>query len=62
MTKEEKEVLDLLSEAHNKFADITQTHPADMQDWEHGIHQLQRIIMGRITRRDYSEEFKTIEA
>ena len=56
-TKEEKEVMDLLVEAHNKFAKIEQTHPSDINEWVEGIHRCQSILQGRVVRRDYPDVF-----
>jgi hypothetical protein len=56
-TKEEKEVMDLLVKAHNKFAKIEQTHPSDMNEWVDGIHRCQSILQGRVVRRDYPDIF-----
>lgn len=55
--KEEKEVMDLLLEAHNKFVKIKQTHPSDMGEWIEGVHRCQRILQGRVVRRDYPYDF-----
>ena len=59
-TKEEKELMDMILDVHNKFCDIKRTHPDEMRDWIDGIHKCQGIIMMRITRRDYTNEFSSI--
>jgi hypothetical protein len=56
-TKEEKEIMDLLVEAHNKFAKIEQTHPSDINEWVDLIHRCQSILQGRVVRRDYPDVF-----
>jgi len=60
-TKEEKEIMNLILQAHNKFIKIEQTHPSDMPEWVDGIHKCQSIIINRIVRRDYPETFNTIK-
>lgn len=60
MNKEEQELLELISKVHNTFAAFKQTHPSDITRWVDGIHEIQSVLMNRITRRDYPETFKTI--
>jgi len=57
-TKEEKEVMNLLVKAHNKFVKIERTHPSEINDWVNAFHTLQSILMNRVVRRDYPETFK----
>lgn len=59
LTKEEAEIMDLITKAHSKYIDLIQTHPSDMPDWVNGIHSLQNVLGGRILRRDYPETFST---
>jgi hypothetical protein len=60
-TKEEKEVMDLLIQAHNKFIKIYQTHPSDIKDWVDGIHRCQSILKCRVVRRDYPNHFYSVK-
>ena len=61
MTLEEKEVMDLLVEAHNKYVQMESTHPSDITDWVNSFHILQDILTRRILRRDYPDVFITIQ-
>ena len=56
-TKEEQEIIDLLTEAHNKFVLLPKTHPDDTIHWRVGIHKCQGVLMGRVVRRDYPDTF-----
>lgn len=56
-TEQEEEIINLLTEAHNKFVKLEQTHPDDIKQWINGIHKCQNVIMGRIVRRDYPNVF-----
>ena len=56
-TKDEKEIMNLLVKAHNKFAKLIQTHPSEMQDWIIPFHSCQGVLMNRVVRRDYPNEF-----
>ena len=59
-TEEEKEIMDLLVQAHNKFVKLNPTHPSDVSDWVNSIHGLQNVLGGRVLRRDYPETFHSI--
>lgn len=59
-TEQEKEVMDLLIKAHNKFVALDRTHPSEMQNWVIAFHTLQGIMMNRIVRRDYPKHFNKI--
>jgi len=59
ITKEEKQVLDKISEAHRAFAELEQQHPNDIRDYINGIHILQGLIMQRIARRADPNMFPT---
>lgn len=59
-TKDEDEVMDLLRKAHNKFVLMQKTHPSEMQDWVFFLHRLQGLMMERVARRDYPNEFNSI--
>lgn len=56
-TKEEESVWENLINAHNQFIKLPNGHPSDMHDWITAIHQLQSIMMCRITARDYPDVF-----
>lgn len=60
-TKEEKEVADLLIEAHNKFIKLKRTHPSEMDEWIVNFHRLQKVVGFRILRRDYPDTFYSIK-
>ena len=57
--KEEKEIMDSLVLAFNKFIKLEQTHPSHISDFVQGIHLCQSQIMNRILQRDYPEVFPT---
>lgn len=59
-TREEKEIMDLIVEAHNKFTELKSTHPSDIIEWIDGMHKLQNVLGGRVLRRDYPNVFKTV--
>ncbi len=59
-TKQEKEIMDLLVEAHNKFVKMKKTHPNEITDWINSIHRLQDLLGARVLRRDYPNEFYSI--
>lgn len=56
-TEQEEEIMNLLMEAHTKFAIMKQTHPDDMREWVEGIHKCQNILIGRVVTRDYPDFF-----
>ena len=60
MLDQEKQIMALLVEAHNKYIALELTHPSDLPDWVNSFHNLQRILSSRIVRRDYPEDFATI--
>lgn len=57
MNKEERAIMDLLTEAHNKYISLPVTHNADYIEWTFFIHGLQRTITQRVIRRDYPDDF-----
>ena len=59
-TQEEKQIMDLIVDAHNKFLQLKQTHPNEINEWINGIHYLQNVLGWRILRRDYPAEFITV--
>ena len=58
-TKEEKEIMDLLEQAYEKFIELERTHPHEMQEYVYAYHQLQNLVCFRILRRDYPDTFFT---
>lgn len=59
-TKQEKEVMNLLVQAHNKFTALVETHPSETSEWLISFHRLQVIIGERVLRRDYPDTFTSI--
>lgn len=51
MTSEERKVLDSLIETWNLFIKLPVEHRDDNDEFRHGLHDLQRIIMVREVRR-----------
>ena len=47
LTPEEKEVLDLLGEAFEKFKTLPQLHSMDLQEFCIAVHNAERIIISR---------------
>lgn len=58
-TKKEKEVMDSLANAWNKFCELNQTHPMDKDEFCAGIHECQKTLSMRILRREHPEQFPT---
>lgn len=48
ITDNEREILDLLAEAHNKFVALSDKHPSATQEWIFYIHGLESVIGYRI--------------
>ena len=51
MKKEEKEVLDDLVNAWNKFVKLDKEHPEEINDFADGIHKCQYVLAMRIARQ-----------
>ena len=51
LTDEEREILDLLSQAFNKFKTLPIQHPMHQGEFATSIHQSQRLIMSRVVAR-----------
>lgn len=56
-TPEEREVMDLLVEAHNKFLAL-EPKTERMAEWVLGIHLLQQLCIQRMLKRLYPEYFR----
>lgn len=54
---EEKEIMDLLIEAHRKYCQLKPLHPSDITDWVNGLHKLQDILIVRTVFRKYPKYF-----
>ena len=61
MNIDEREVMELLKEAWNKFQALDQTHPDHKRDFADGIHKCQEQIIHRVVQRDYPNDFPTYE-
>ena len=59
MSPEEYEVMTLLMQAHDKFAQLERTHPNEIKDWVDAIHTQQAILGMRVLRRDYPDYWAT---
>lgn len=53
----EKSISDCLVEAWNTFISLEQTHPSDIDDFNKGIHDLQKVIGMRELRRLMPEKY-----
>lgn len=40
MNKDEKEIMNLIVKAHNKYVNLETMHPADIGEWANHIHGL----------------------
>jgi len=54
---EEESVLIKLTDAWNKFCDLSSQHPDEARDFADGIHKCQYVIAMRSVRDDYPETF-----
>ena len=61
MNEDEREIMNLLVEAHNKFTEMESTHPNKISEWVDSIHRLQDLLGMRILRRDYPRDFPTFK-
>ena len=61
MDDQEKEIMELLVQAWNKFYVLKQTHPDHKRDFADGIHKCQDQIIHRVVQRDYPIEFPTYQ-
>lgn len=60
-TKKERRAFDALMKAHDLFIQLPVTHPSEQTIWIEAIHQQQMLFGMRVLRRDYPNEFVTIE-
>lgn len=49
----------LIKDLWNLFIDLEQTHPSDEGDFQHGIHELQKVMGMRRLRRILPQEYPT---
>ncbi len=55
LTTEEKEVMDHLVDAVNKYALLPAQHPCELEDFLNTTHRLQDILAIRVARRAFPE-------
>lgn len=53
----EYEICCKITEIWNLFNNLYQTHPSDLEDFQHGIHELQKVMAMRKIRRLYPNEY-----
>jgi len=61
ITPAEKEIIDLLVLAWNKFIRLDEQHPCDKSEFMDAIHKAQQLIMIRDARRNNPEIFPIYE-
>lgn len=59
--KQEEEILNSITKAHNDFLLLPVQHKSDLPDWIKGIHDLQKVLGLRILRREHPSVFKTVK-
>lgn len=57
-TKEEQEILDLITTAHNKYVSIQPAADNDGLKWANCINGLQEVLIYRFVKREYPNHFK----
>lgn len=55
-TAEEDEVVSCLGEAWDKFLRLEVLHADQVEEFRHGIHRLQHIVMSRPVQRVYNQK------
>lgn len=55
--EDEKFISDCLVDIWNKFINLEQTHPDDIEDFRRSIHNLQKVIGMRELRRLMPEKY-----
>lgn len=50
MTPPEREVVEALGEAWNKFLELDEIHPMDKGEFASAVHRAQNIVMARAAR------------
>ena len=56
-TDKEQEIMNMIVDVHNLYADLESTHDSDLSEWVLSIHNLQRIVSMRILRRELPDIF-----
>lgn len=57
-TKEEEEIMNLITQTWNKFIKLERGHPMEVTEFIDGIHKLQSIMSHRCLKRIFPEYFK----
>lgn len=57
MTDDEKEIIDQLAKVWNLFISLPVEHPSDLVEFQTAIHSAQLLVMARLGRRIYNEEY-----
>lgn len=55
--EDEKFISDCLVDIWNKFVNLKQTHPSDIEDFKRGVHELEKVIGMRELRRLMPEKY-----
>jgi hypothetical protein len=58
LSAEEQGVVDALADAWNRFLAIEPLHSDNIDEFRHGIHQLQHLVMARPVQRYYNKEIQ----
>jgi len=53
----EDQIESCLIEAHNLFLKLSIQHDNDLAEWVYAMHELQKLMMIRKTRRDYPDRY-----
>jgi hypothetical protein len=61
LTPNEEEIMNHLVDAWNKFIDLQEMHPDEINDFKDAIHKAQRILSMRTLRRDYPDYYNKIK-
>lgn len=60
LTEQEREIMDSLVLAWNKYTTLEMQHPSELVDFADGIHMCQKNLAMRVLRRDYPAAYPTI--
>lgn len=58
LTRVEKEVMDSLIDAWNRFLQLEGLHPDHVTDFRRGIHDCQRILASRVVSRTFPKYWR----
>lgn len=56
----ENKIEECLIEAHNLYICLNKQHNSDIDEWVNAMHDLQKLMMIRKTRRDYPDRYYTL--